>query len=72
MRVLILALRRGIINTKFASFFFFFAKWVSHSFDRMILRKKERGRKPSCPAIFGYLKRQLQLLIFTNVFISKR
>ena len=71
MHVFILALQRGIIKTKLA-YFFFLAKWLSHSFDRMILRKKERGRKPSCPPIFWLLKKALELLIFTNVFISKR
>ena len=74
MHVLILALRRGIIKTKFA-YFFFFVKWLSHSFDRMILRKKkERRRKPSCPTIFFLLlKKAIRTLnFFTNVFISKR
>ena len=43
MHVLILALRREIIKTKFAFFFFVLAKWLSHNFDRMILRKKKSG-----------------------------
>ena len=67
MHVLILALCRGIVNTKLASLSFL-AKWFSHSFDRTILRKKEQWRKPSCPVIFGYLKRQLELLIFYKCF----
>ena len=70
MHVLILALRRGIIKTKFA-FFFFLAKWLSHNFDRMILRKKERGRKPSCPPIFWLIKKaekRLEFLIFYEYF----
>ena len=63
----VLALRRRIIDTKFASYlfiFFFFclAKWLSHNFDRMILRKKRNGGG-SLVALrfFGYLKRQLEL-----------
>ena len=35
MDVLVLALRRWIIKTKFA-YLFYLAKWLSHSFDRMI------------------------------------
>ena len=69
MHVLILALRTGVIKTKFAKFFF--AKWLSRSFDQTILEKKEQRRRPSYPPIFGSLKRQLELLIFMNVFISK-
>ena len=44
MYVLILALRRGIIKAKFA-YLFFLAKWLSHSFDRMILMKKRAGEE---------------------------
>ena len=67
MHVLILALRRGIIKTKFA-FFFFLAKWLSHNFDRMILRKKERGRKPSCPPIFWLIKKATRTFNFCESF----
>ena len=68
MHVLILALRRGIINTKFASFFL--ANWLSYSFDRMILGKKWNGGG-SLVALrfFGYLKRQLELVIFLRMFL---
>ena len=44
MHVLILALRRGIIKTKFV-YLCFLAKWLSRSFDRMILRKEEAGEE---------------------------
>ena len=68
MHVLILAHRRGITKTKFA-YLFFVAKWLSHSFDRMILRKKEReGGSLVVLRFFGYLKRQLELLIFYECF----
>ena len=40
MHVLILAHRTGINNTKFV-YYFFFAKLLSRSFDRMILVNKE-------------------------------
>ena len=66
MHVLILALRRGIIKTKFA--LFFLAKWLSHSFDRMILRKMSGGGNLVAFRLFGYLKRQLELLIFYECF----
>ena len=69
MHVLILALRRGIIKTKFAFFFFFLAKWLSHNFDRMILRKKERGRKPSCPPIFWLIKKATRTFNFLRIFL---
>ena len=68
MHVLILALRRGIIKTKF-DFFFFLAKWLSHNFDRMILRKKERGRKPSCPPIFWSIKKATRTFNFLRIFL---
>ena len=68
MHVLTLALRRGIINTKFASLFFL-AKWLSHSFDQMILRKKRNGGGSLVALRFlGYLKRQLELLIVYECF----
>ena len=67
MHVLILALRRGIIKTKFA--YFFLAKWLSHNFDRMILRKKERGRKPSCPPIFWLIKKATRTFNFLRIFL---
>ena len=70
MHVLILALRRGIIKTKFAYFFFFFlAQWLSHNFDRMILRKKERGTKPSCPPIFWLIKKATRTFNFLRIFL---
>ena len=72
MHVLILALRRGIIKTKFAFFFFFLAKWLSHNFDRMILRKKERGRKPSCPPIFWLIKKATRTFNFLRIFLLVR
>ena len=67
MHVLILALRRGIIKTKFA--FFFLAKWLSHNFDRMILRKEERGRKPSCPPIFWLIEKATGTFNFLRIFL---
>ena len=70
MHVLTLALHRGIIKTKFAYFFFFFlAKWLSHNFDRMILRKKERGRKPSYPPIFWLMKKATRTFSFLRIFL---
>ena len=68
MQVLILALRRGIIKTKFA-YLTFLAKWLSHNFDRMILRKKERGRKPSCPPIFWLIKKATRTFYFLQIFL---
>ena len=68
MRILILALRRGIIKTKFV-YIFFLAKWLSHTFDRMILRKKERERKPSCPPIFWLIKKVTRTLNFLRIFL---
>ena len=57
MYVLILDLQRGIIKTKFA-YLFFLAKWLSHSFDQMILRKKGAGDEGLVDLrFFGYLKR---------------
>ena len=53
MHVLILALRRGIIKTKFAYLFIFLAKWLSHNFDRMILRKKSGGGRLVALQFFG-------------------
>ena len=67
MHVLILALCREIIKTKFA--YFFLAKWLSHNFDRMILRKKERGRKPSCPPIFWLIKKATRTFNFLRIFL---
>ena len=70
MHVLILALCREIIITKFA----FLgggrgAKWLSHNFDRMILRKKEQGRKPSCPPIFWLIKKATRTFNFLQIFL---
>ena len=46
----------------------YLAKWLSHSFDRMILRKKE-GEEAQLPSNFlGYLKRKLEFLIFYERF----
>ena len=70
MHVLILALRRGIIKTKFAFFIFIFlAKWLSHNFDRMILRKKRAGAKPSCPPIFWLIKKATGTFNFLRIFL---
>ena len=68
MHVLILALRRGIIKTNFA-YLFFLAKWLSHNFNRMILRKKERGRKPSCPPNFWLIKKATRTFKFLRIFL---
>ena len=68
MHVLILALRRGIIKKKFA-YFFFLAKWLSHNFDRMLLRKKERERKPSCPPIIWLIKKATRTFNFLRIFL---
>ena len=70
MHVLIFALRRGIIKTKFAYLFIFLAKWLSHNFDRMILRKRERGRKPSCPPSFWLIKKATRTFNFLRIFLS--
>ena len=68
MHVLILALRRGIIKKKFV-YLFLLAKWHSHNFDRMILRKKERGRKPSCLPIFWLIKKATRTFNFLRIFL---
>ena len=47
---------------------FFLAKWPFHSFIRKILRKKEQGRMPSCPPIFGLLKKAIRTIIFLRTF----
>ena len=44
------------------------AKWLSHSFDRAILRKKSGGVDLVTLQFFGYLKRQLELLIIYEHF----
>ena len=44
------------------------AKWLSHSFDRMILRNEGGGGGPVALELFGYLKRQLELLAFSRTF----
>ena len=44
------------------------AKWFSHSFDWTILRKKGRGVDLVNLQFFGYLKRQIELLIFYEGF----
>ena len=67
MHVLILALRRGIIKTKFA--YFVLAKWLSHNFGRMVLSKKERGRKPSCPPFFWLIKKATRTFNFLRIFL---
>ena len=68
MHVLTLDLRRGIVKTKFA-FLFFWLNGFLHSFDRMILRKKERGRKPGCPPIFWLLKKATRTSNFLRMFL---
>ena len=55
-------------KNKICIFIFFFAKWLSHSFNRKILRKKERGRKPSCPPIFLLLKKATRTFNFLRTF----
>ena len=45
------------------------AKWLSHSFDRMILGKKERGRRPSGPPIFWLLKKTTRTFNFLQTFL---
>ena len=47
----------------------FLAKWISHSFDRMILRMKGAGERPSCPLIFWLLKKATSTFIFLRMFI---
>ena len=72
MHVLILALCTRIIKKKFPYEFIFMAKWLSDSFDRTILRKKEQDSRPSYPQFLGYLKKGTRTFnFFTNVFISK-
>ena len=67
MHVLILALRRGIINMKFSSFFL--AKWLSHSFNRKILRKKDQGKRTSYPLIFWLFKNVTRAFNFLRTFL---
>ena len=50
----------------------FLAKWLSLSFDQTILRNKGGEGGLVALQFFGYLKRQLDLLFLTNVFISKK
>ena len=70
MHVLILALRRGIIKTKFAFFFiYFWLNCLSRNFDRMILRKIRRGRKPSCLPIFWLIKKATRTFNFLRIFL---
>ena len=67
MHVLILALRRGIIKTKFA-YFFFWAKWLSHNFDLMIFEKKRAGAKLSYPPFFWLIKKATRTFNFLRIF----
>ena len=54
-------------NSSKICIFIYLAKWLSCSFDRIILQKKGGGG-PVALQVFGYLKVQLELLIFSNVF----
>ena len=67
MHVLILALRRRINNTKVTSFFFWLNGFLIVLI--MILRKKERWRKPSCPAMFWLLKKANKTFDFLRMFL---
>ena len=46
----------------------FWAKWLSHSFNRKILRKKKWGRRPSCPIVFWLLKKATRIFNFLRTF----
>ena len=49
----------------------FLTKWLSHSSDRMILRKKERRRRPSCYLkSFWLLKTATRTFNFLRMFLS--
>ena len=45
------------------------AKWLSHSFDRMILRKKERGGGLVAPQVFWLLKKATRTFNFLRTFL---
>ena len=49
------------------------AKWLSHSFDRTILRKRERGSRPSYPSILVFKKptRTFNFLrLLVNIYVT--
>ena len=71
MHVLILALRREIFITKFAYFFLGGggAKWFSHNFDRMILRKKSGGGSLVALPIFWLIKKATRTFNFLRIFL---
>ena len=45
------------------------AKWLSHSFFRTILRKRERGSKHSYPPIFWLFKKAIRTFNFLRAFL---
>ena len=51
-------------------------KWLPHSFDRMILRERERGNRPSYPPIFLLFKKAtrtfsfLRTLLLVKIYVS--
>ena len=53
---------------KFGYKFILMAKWLSHSFDEPILRKRSRGVGIVTLQFLGYLKKQLELLILKERF----
>ena len=50
----------------------FLAKWLSLSFDHTILRNMGGEGGLVAMQFFGYIKRQLLILILTNFLISKK
>ena len=71
MHVLILALRRWIIKKKFAYLFFWLIGLLIVLIERF-WEKRSGGGGLVALRFFGYLKKQLELLIFYECFISKR
>ena len=53
---------------KFAYEFLFLAKWLSLRFDQTIWEIKGREGGLVALQVFGYLKRQLELVIFNERF----
>ena len=67
MHVLILGLLRAIIKTKFASFFFQLNGFLTILIEWFWEKKVRKGSLVAL-RFFGYLKRQLELLIFYERF----
>ena len=70
MHVLILALRRWIIKTKFAYLFFWLIGFLVVLIEWFWEKRSGRGGLVA-HRFFGYLKRQLELLIFYECLLVK-